>query len=371
MMESQETAPDEEFAGPPPGVPRPGRGALSNRASRYVPTHTLATDDGWGIDPELDAAPLETIVLADRTRELITRNRSPDIPFDRSINPYKGCEHGCVYCFARPTHAYLDLSPGLDFETRLFYKTDVVQRLEAALCRPSYHVRPIAMGTNTDPYQPIERRYRVTRQVLEVLLRARHPVTLVTKSHLVLDDIGLWRDLAQLKLARVAVSVTTLDRELKRKLEPRTASPTARLRTIERLASAGVPVGVMAAPVIPFVNDAELERILAAAKDAGATTAGYILLRLPLEVADLFEEWLEAHYPQARSRVLSVLRDTRGGALYAARWGERMRGTGAFAELLAARFSNATRKLGLSGDAGVSVLRTDLFRPPHAQQSLF
>ncbi len=371
MTERLETAPEGDSASHGSVIPRPGRGALSNQASRYMLTHTLAADDGWGIDPELDAAPLETIVLADRTRELITRNRSPDIPFDRSINPYKGCEHGCVYCFARPTHAYLDLSPGLDFETRLFYKADAAQRLEAALCKSSYQVRPIAMGTNTDPYQPIERRYRVTRQVLEVLLRSRHPVTLVTKSHLVLDDIGLWRDLAELNLARVAISVTTLDRELKRKLEPRTASPAARLRTMERLAAAGVPVSVMAAPMIPFINDAELERILAAARDAGATAAGYILLRLPLEVAGLFEEWLEAHYPQASARVLSVLRDMRGGALYTSRWGERMRGTGAFADLLAARFRSAAGKLGLQTDAGLPALRTDLFSPPHAQQSLF
>ncbi len=352
---------------------RKGRGAISNQGSRFLPTQSEVVDDGWGRDPleETHQKPIETIVLPDRTRNLITKNKSPDIPFEHSINPYKGCEHGCVYCFARPTHAFLDLSPGLDFETRIFYKTDVRERLVEEMCRRGYVPSPIAMGTNTDPYQPLERTHLVTRQVLEVMLECNHPVTLVTKSQGVLRDLDLWSALAERGLAKVAVSVTTLDKALKRKLEPRTASPQARLKTIETLAEAGVPVGVMAAPMIPFINDAELEDILSAAKSAGASTASYILLRLPLEVAGLFEEWLDAHYPLVKNRVLAAIRDARGGQLYKSKWGERMRGTGAIADLLAARFAAVSKRLELlPNDRGMD-LRTDLFRPPHPQQSLF
>ena len=356
---------------PRPGQPKKGRGAVSNTGSRYLPTRSERVDDGWGLDPEDGAARITTVALPDRTKTLLTRNTSPDIPFDHSINPYKGCEHGCVYCFARPTHAFLDLSPGLDFETRLFYKTDVREHLHKELCRRGYVPTPIALGTNTDPYQPLERTQRVTRTVLEVMLECNHPVTLVTKSELALRDLDLWQALASRNLAKVAVSITTLDRDLKRKLEPRTASPAARLRTVAAFAEAGVPVSVMAAPMIPFINDAELEAILEAAADAGARQAAYILLRLPLEVAELFEEWLEAHYPLKKERVLSAVRQSRGGKLYRSRWGERMRGTGAFAELLSARFARAARRLGLDSDRDLSALRPDLFVAPHPQQSLF
>lgn len=347
-----------------------GRGALSNVGSRYIARQSDAIDDGWGIDPEVDSRTRVTTVLPDQTKTLITRNVSPDLPFDRSINPYKGCEHGCIYCFARPTHAYLDLSPGLDFETRLFYKTDVRAHLEEELCKRSYTVAPIALGTNTDPYQPIERERGVTREILEVLLECRHPVSLVTKSQGVLRDLDLWSALGQQGLAKVYVSITTLRRELKTKLEPRTASGEARLRVVKALTEAGVPTGVMVAPVIPFVNDSEIEDIVAAAAQAGAVSAGYILLRLPLEVKVLFSEWLELHYPDLKERVLNAIRSTRGGELYKSGFGERLRGEGPIAELLLKRFEIAVRKHGLDANR-VTPLRTDLFRPPFRQASLF
>ena len=347
-----------------------GRGAVSNVGSRYIARQSGAIDDGWGVDPEVDSPALVTTVLPDRTRTLITRNVSPDLPFDRSINPYKGCEHGCIYCFARPTHAYLDLSPGLDFETKLFYKTDVRAHLEEELCKRTYKVAPIALGTNTDPYQPVERERRVTREILEVLLECRHPVSLVTKSQGVLRDLDLWSALGQQGLAKVYVSITTLRRELKTKLEPRTASGEARLRVVKALSEAGVPTGVMVAPVIPFVNDSEIEDIVAAAAQAGAVSAGYILLRLPLEVKVLFSEWLDAHYPDLKDRVLNAIRNTRGGELYKSGFGERMRGEGPIAELLLKRFEIAVRKHGLDGNR-FTPLRTDLFRPPFRQALLF
>jgi len=347
-----------------------GRGAVSNAGSRYNTRHSATIDDGWGVDPETDSAAPHTTVLPDQTRTLITRNVSPDLPFDRSINPFKGCEHGCIYCFARPTHAYLDLSPGLDFETKLFYKTDVRAHLEEELCKRNYKVAPIALGTNTDPYQPIERERRVTREILEVLLECRHPVSLVTKSQGVLRDLDLWSALGQLGLARVHVSITTLRRELKTKLEPRTASGEARLRVVKALSQAGVPTGVMVAPVIPFVNDSEMEDIVAAAAQAGAGSAGYILLRLPLEVKALFSEWLESHYPDLKDRVLNAIRSTRGGELYTSDFGGRMRGEGPIAELLLKRFEIAVRKHGLDGSR-LPPMRTDLFRPPMRQASLF
>ena len=293
-----------------------------------------------------------------------------DIPFDHSINPYKGCEHGCIYCFARPTHAFLDLSPGIDFETRLFYKTDVREHLTQELCKRGYQPTPLALGTNTDPYQPLERERRVTREILEVLLECRHPVTLVTKSAGVLRDLDLWAAFARLGLAQVFVSITTLRNDLTPRLEPRTAAPAARLRVLRTLADAGVPVGVMAAPVIPFVNDDELAASLEAARDHGATRAGYILLRLPLEVEQLFDEWLEVHYPAAKARVLSAIRSTRGGKLYASAFGTRMRGEGPVADLLAHRFRLAVHRLGLLTERPV-VVRQDRFRPPSPQGSLF
>ncbi|MBM4203468.1 MAG: PA0069 family radical SAM protein [Gammaproteobacteria bacterium] len=347
-----------------------GRGAVSNHPSRFLPAHTLVADDGWGRDPADEAPRLETTVLPDRTRQLITRNQSSDVPFDHSINPYKGCEHGCIYCFARPTHAFLDLSPGMDFETRLFFKTGVREHLTDELCRKGYVPTPMALGTNTDPYQPIERERRVTREILEVLLECRHPVTLVTKGAGVLRDVDLWSELARLGLAQVKVSITTLKHDLKNKLEPRTASPEARLKVLKTLHEAGVPVGVLAAPMIPFINDHELEDILAAARECGATHANYILLRLPLEVQALFMEWLDAHYPGQKERVLAAIRDTRGGALYQSGFGQRMRGTGPIAELLGNRFKIVICKLGLSRER-TELLRQDLFRPPSPQGSLF
>lgn len=348
-----------------------GRGAVSNPASRFDKAVSVGVDDGWGeADDEGWPEPHpRTEFLPDQTRNIIATNRSPDIPFDQSINPYKGCEHGCVYCYARPTHAFLDLSPGLDFETRIFYKTDPVKRLREALDAPGYECRPIAMGTNTDPYQPGERRFEITRRVLETLLEYRHPVTITTKGALVLRDLPLLRELAALRLVSVAVSITTLDNALKAKLEPRTASPAARLRTVRELASAEVPVGAMVAPVIPVINDGEIERIVAQAAEAGAQFAGYIVLRLPLEVQPLFVEWLGEHYPLKADHVMNRVRDLHGGKVYEPQWGTRMRGKGLYAELIARRFEIARRKHGLDKSARRPGLRTDLFRP--RQEQLF
>ncbi len=350
-----------------------GRGALSNPESRFLQTHSEPIDDGWAAPlAEEDVQPnLDTELFPDRTIKLITRNRSPDIPFDRSINPYKGCEHGCIYCFARPTHAYLDLSPGLDFETRIFFKTNVRQRLLEELGTKNYRCQPIAMGTNTDPYQPAEKRLQITRQILETLLEWRHPVTIVTKSRLVLRDLDLLVELAALDLVQVNLSVTTLDVTLKTKLEPRTASPAARLKTISELDKAGVPVGAMVAPVIPFVNDHEIEAIVSACVEAGARSLGYILLRLPREVAPLFQEWVRDHYPLKAGRVENAVRQMRGGELYRSEWGKRMRGSGAMAELIENRFAKALRDHGVDRDTRPTNLRTDLFRPPGHQENLF
>ncbi len=339
-----------------------GRGATQNPASRYLATTSVSVDDGWDSPIEPCSAP-RTEFFADRTVQIITRNTSPDVPFDRSINAYKGCEHGCIYCFARPTHAYLDLSPGLDFETKIFYKTNVRAHLIDELARPKYRCRTIAMGTNTDPYQPVERKLKITREILEVALECKHPVSIVTKSHLVLRDVDLLRELAGLQLVSVMISVTTLSNELKTKLEPRTAGPAARLRTIGKLRDEGIPVGSLIAPVIPFINDHELEAIVAAVADVGALAAHYVLLRLPLEVKELFEDWLREHYPLKAERVMSVVRDTRGGKAYDSTWGQRMRGKGVFADLLRTRFEVAMGKHGLR-NAALPELRTDLFEPP-------
>lgn len=340
-----------------------GRGAVSNAGSRFLPTQTLYEDG------EMPAPGKACEFYPDATRRLITYNKSPDIPFDRSINAYKGCEHGCVYCFARPTHAYLDLSPGLDFETRIFYKTNVEERLREELAKPGYRPAVIALGTNTDPYQPVEKRLRNTRQILELLLAHRHPVSIVTKGALIERDIDLLAEFATYGLVSVMLSITTLDNSLKTKLEPRAASPARRLAAVQALRAAGVPVGVMLAPVIPWINDMELEDILEQATAAGAQRANYILLRLPAEVRELFTEWLAAHYPERAAHVLNLMRDTRGGKLYRANWGERMRGAGPIAELLASRFAVAVRKLGLASTG--PKLRTDLFRVPSPQRSLF
>lgn len=290
---------------------------------------------------------LATECRPETAKSIIATNRSPDIPFEQSINPYRGCEHGCVYCFARPTHAYLDLSPGLDFETRLTWKTNAAELLEDALRKPGYRCSPIAMGTNTDPYQPVEKRYRVTRKILEVAQRFQHPVTITTKSQLVLRDIDLLAELAQDRLASVAISVTTLDRDLKRAMEPRTPDGETRLKTMETLANAGIPVTLLLAPVIPALNDDEFETILERAAEAGASSAAYILLRLPLEIAHLFEEWLQTHYPMRAEHVMSLVKQSRGGRKYDTRFGHRMRGTGHFADLLSARFRIASKRLGL------------------------
>ena len=349
-----------------------GRGATANPQSRFLARHSEEIDDGWwqASEAATNRPQVPTQLLPDRTVKLITTNQSPDIPFDRSINPYKGCEHGCIYCFARPTHAYLDLSPGLDFERKIFYKTHVRKRLLAELTAKNYQCRTIAMGTNTDPYQPAEKDKLVMRTILETLLEWRHPLSIVTKSALILRDKVLLAELAKCQLVNVYVSVTTLDNGLKTKLEPRTAGPAARLKVIRELTDVGVPVGVMVAPIIPFINDNEIEKIVSASAAAGARTCAYILLRLPGEVASLFQAWLDVHYPLKAQRVLNAVRDTRGGKLYDAAWGARMRGRGPFAELIANRFARALKDAGLDR-AELPVLRTDLFNPPGCQSSLF
>jgi DNA repair photolyase len=324
-----------------------GRGATINPAGRFASRQQQAVDDGWYHEATPDS--IATEVRPEAARTLISRNDSPDIPFGQSINPYRGCEHGCVYCYARPSHAYVDLSPGIDFETRLFYKADAARLLRAELARPAYRPQPIMLGANTDPYQPVEKRLRVTRDILEVLWQARHPVTIVTKGAMVLRDLDLLQDLARLNLARVTISLTTLDPELKRTLEPRAASPQARLRVIGALARAGVPVGVLTAPLIPAVNDAELESLLEAAAAAGASRAGYVLLRLPHEVKDLFRAWLEQHLPLRAAHVMSLVQQARGGRDNDPRFGHRMRGVGPWAAMLRARFELARKRLGLDG----------------------
>lgn len=345
---------------------RTGRGAASNPPGRFETTRAELADDGWGtLDEELP--PFETTVAPEPARTIISHNRSPDIPFDQSINPYKGCEHGCIYCYARPSHAYLNLSPGLDFETKLFYKPDAARLLEQELARPGYVCSPITIGANTDPYQPIEREYRVTRSVLEVLARCRHPCSIITKSAMVERDLDLLSSMARDDLVQVFVSVTTLSNELKRTLEPRTASPAARLRTIRNLSAAGIPVGVMVAPVIPVLTDAELEHILEASAQAGARSAGYVLLRLPHEVKDLFREWLEANEPLRAKHVMSRLHAMRGGRDYDSRWGTRQRGEGEYAELLRKRFELACVRFGLNRGPRFTHNRT-LFTPPSTGQ---
>jgi DNA repair photolyase len=324
-----------------------GRGATINPAGRFASRQQQAVDDGWYQEATPDS--IATEVRPEAARTVISRNDSPDIPFEQSINPYRGCEHGCVYCYARPSHAYVDLSPGIDFETRLFYKADAARLLRAELARPAYRPQPIMLGANTDPYQPVERRLRVTRDILEVLWQARHPVTIVTKGALVLRDLDLLQDLARLNLVRVTVSLTTLDPELKRTLEPRAASPQARLRVIGALAEGGVPVGVLTAPLIPAVNDAELESLLEAAATAGATRAGYVLLRLPHEVKELFRAWLGQHLPLRAAHVMSLVQQARGGRDNDPRFGHRMRGAGPWAAMLRARFELARKRLGLDG----------------------
>jgi DNA repair photolyase len=344
-----------------------GRGAVSNLAGRFDSTTLASIDDGW-YQEEIVHAPSET-VLPDKAKSVISRNNSPDVGFEQSINPYRGCSHGCVYCFARPTHSYLGLSPGLDFETKLFYKEDAAQLLEAELSKRGYVPKTFALGINTDGYQPLEKRLQVTRSVLSVLAQCRHPVTIVTKSALIVRDLDLLADLARDRLVSVSVSVTSLDHEIKRTLEPRTASPEARLKVIRQLSDAGVPTSVLIAPVIPAITDHEMEHILEAAHEAGAIGAGYVLLRLPHEIKTLFREWLAEHYPDRAKHVMSLINQARGGKDYDAEFGTRMVGTGAYAQLLRTRFELARRKLGMQDAEGRHELNTALFRPPLANKA--
>ncbi|MCC0032045.1 MAG: PA0069 family radical SAM protein [Brucellaceae bacterium] len=339
---------------------RRGRASAINPAGRYEAYGRHAFDDGWDMPEEL--APFATDVQVEKPKTIITRNTSPDISFDRSINPYRGCEHGCVYCFARPTHAYMGLSAGLDFEAKLFAKPDAPRLLARELAKPGYEPRTIAIGTNTDPYQPIEKKWRIMREVLEVLEAANHPVGIVTKSVLVMRDIDILSRMAAKGLAKVALSVTTLDRHLARAMEPRAATPARRLETIRGLSEAGIPVSVMAAPIIPGLNDHEVERILDSAKAAGAAEAGYIILRLPLEVSPVFKEWLLRHYPDRYRHVVSLIRSMRDGKDYDAEWGKRMKGSGPYAWQIGRRFEIAARRLGLNTRR--ASLRNDLFIPP-------
>src|ERR1700728_2010460 len=339
---------------------RRGRGALSNATGRYEPLARVVFDDGWQGLEELP--PFKTDVTVDSTRKIITRNDSPDISFDRSINPYRGCEHGCVYCFARPTHAFLGLSPGLDFETKPFMKPNAPELLERELSAPGYVPKVIAIGTNTDPYQPIERRHQIMRRILEVLERAGHPVGIVTKSALVLRDLDILTRMAKRDLVKVALSVTTLDAKLARTMEPRAATPQRRLEALRQLVNAGVPASTLVAPVIPAINDAEIERILDAVAATGVRHAGYVLLRLPLEVRDLFREWLIANFPDRHGHVFKLIRDMRGGRDYDSTWGTRMTGTGPIAWMIGRRFEIACEKLGFNATSVKTT--TEHFRPP-------
>jgi len=349
---------------------RRGRGATANRSGRFERESREDFDDGWGAIEELPPFPTE--IAHERPRTLITRNDSPDIGFDRSINPYRGCEHGCVYCFARPTHAYLGLSPGLDFESRLTVKDGAAELLRRELAAPSYQPKTLAIGTNTDPYQPIERRHRIMREILQVLAETQHPLAIVTKSDHVLRDLDLLAPMAAKGLVKVALSVTTLDRGLARAMEPRASTPERRLEAIAALSRAGVPTAVMVAPVIPGVTDHEMETILTRAQAAGASEAGYILLRLPQETQDLFGAWLLENFPDKYRKVLALLRSTREGKLYDSSWGKRMTGTGPYAWTLGRRFELACERLGLGARKGK--LRSDLFVKPQTggvQLSLF
>ena len=344
----------------PRRMPPKGRGAASNPTGRFEHEHRVAADDGWGVLDMVTTA--KTEITYEKPRSIITRNDSPDISFDRSINPYRGCEHGCSYCFARPTHANMGLSPGLDFETKLFVKTGAAALLEQELAAPRYKAQTIAIGTNTDPYQPIERTERVTRQILEVLARTDHPVGIVTKSALVLRDLDLLAPMAAKGLVKVALSITTLDADLARRLEPRASAPDRRLHAIEELSKAGIPASVMVAPIIPAINDAEIETILTRAAARGAREAGYVMLRLPLELQDLFQEWLAAHFPDKLRHVMTLVKSMRKGKAYDAAWGERMTGTGPFAWMIGRRFEAAVARNNYRTER--LKLRTDLFRPP-------
>ncbi|HTO29820.1 MAG TPA: PA0069 family radical SAM protein [Pararhizobium sp.] len=339
---------------------RRGRGAALNTSGRFEPVSRTLEDDGWASIEDLPD--FKTDVQIEKPRSIISRNDSPDIPFDRSVNPYRGCEHGCIYCFARPTHAYMGLSPGLDFEARLFAKPDAPKLLERELAKPGYKVRPIAIGTNTDPYQPIEKEWRIMRQVLEVLKAADHPVMIVTKSAMVIRDIDILAPMAEKGLAKVGLSVTTLDRKLARLMEPRASTPSKRLEAIKALSDAGIPSTVMMAPIIPALNDHEIERVLDSGKAAGAAYASYVLLRLPLEVSPLFRDWLLRNYPDRYRHVMSLVRSMRGGKDYDAEFGKRMKGAGPYAWQIGRRFEMAAKRLELN--VVRRPLNCDLFVPP-------
>ena len=347
--------------------PIKGRGATFNPANRFRADAREPCDDGWPhpAEPGTANVPPQTVVTVQRARTIIAHNDSPDIPFTQSLNPYQGCEHGCIYCYARPSHAYLDLSPGIDFETKLYAKPDAARLLRAELARPGYRCDPIALGTNTDPYQPIEREWKITRSVLEVLAAHEHPFTIVTKSALVERDVDVIAPMAVKRMARVYLSITTLDRELARRMEPRAAAPHRRLQALQTLSAAGIPVGVMVAPIIPQLNDRDLEAILAAAAANGAQSAGWVLLRLPREVAPLFREWLDVHYPLRAGHIMSLVQQMRGGRDYDSTFGTRMRGGGEFAALIEKRFAIACRRLGLNrGRREHHGLDVSRFRPP-------
>ncbi|MDG2033272.1 MAG: PA0069 family radical SAM protein [Rhodospirillales bacterium] len=346
-----------------PDQARKGRGAVGNAAGRFDARDRVRTDDGWWQEKEL-AEQWVTDLKPDASRTILTRNTSPDIPFDRSINPYKGCEHGCIYCFARRTHSYVGLSPGLDFETKVFFKSGGAALLEKELRKPGYQCAPIALGVNTDAYQPAEKELGVTRDILQVLHDYQHPVSIITKSARILRDLDLLAPLAAKNLAHVMISITTLDPALARVMEPRASAPANRLKAMEALNKAGVPTGLLASPMIPALNDMELEAILAAAAESEAVQAGYIFLRLPNELRELFEDWLRMHFPDRADRVLSLIRQSRSGALNSARFGERMRGTGPYADMLNKRFKVACKKLGISRRNETWAFDTSLFQPP-------
>jgi DNA repair photolyase len=358
--EARRASKDEYVA----GDRRRGRGAVSNATGRFEPERRESVDDGW--DSFAEFPPFKTELREEIAKTIIATNDSPDLGFDRSINPYRGCEHGCIYCYARPSHAYWGYSAGLDFETKLTAKVNAVEALERELSKPGYSPATIMIGSNTDGYQPIERERKITRGILEVLERFSHPAAIVTKSALVLRDIDVLARLASRGLTKVAISVTTLDHRLARKMEPRASTPGKRIEAIRQLSAAGVPVSVMAAPLIPALNDAELERILQTAAEAGATEAAYVLLRLPLEISPLFQEWLAAEFPGRAKHIMSLVRSTRGGKDYVSRFGERQRGTGRYADQIAARFQLALRRYSLN-QRNIS-LRRDLFRKPDAAQ---
>jgi DNA repair photolyase len=347
-----------------------GRGATLQIEGRFEHTARERVDDGWQMQPD-EPPPLKTMVTVEHAKSVIQRQRSPDIPFDQSVNAYRGCEHGCIYCYARPSHGYLNLSPGLDFETKLFAKPEAAKLLRAELAKPGYACSPIALGTNTDPYQPIEREWKITRRILEVLAECRHPVSIVTKNALIERDLDLLSDMARDNLAMVFISVTTLNGDIARRMEPRATAPQRRLQAIKTLNEAGVPCGVLVAPVVPFLTDAELEEVLEAAHAQGATDAGYTLLRLPHEVKDLFRDWLATHYPLKADHVMSRLRGMRGGRENDPNFGSRFRGEGLFARLLSQRFHKACERLGMN--RAEAKLDTTLFRPParDGQMALF